>query len=580
MEDLLGALARLNARLESLERRISLLELQIQPAASSLLQAANVHGEMPASEKLSLPQVESVFLVVGKAMLGIAGAYVLRAIAESGLFPQLVVIVLALGYAGMWLVWAARAPVDARFTRTAYAATAALILAPMLGELTLRFQALPAFATAGLLSAFVIVASALAWQGNLGSMVWVTAGTAIVTALTLLMVSHALVPYIAALFVVALASEFASGADRWPSLRFLVSPAVDFAVVILIYIHSLPENSRPDYVGVYTPILLVLPSLAFLIYGASVTYTTTILCRRITIFEIVQSVIVFLIAALSWLWFAPAGGNIVLGVFCWFLSGACYAAAFLRFDTFAEQRNFHVYSSWGIALLVVGSFLLLSATPRALFLSVISVLATLAGIRFVRLTLEFHGLVYLLGAALASGFLTYAARALAGTFPAVPGWMVWIVAATALLCYAIGGRFQGKRWNQKLLRLLSATLAVSAVATFLVSGLVWLAAMGINSGTLHIAVIRTLITCALALALAFAGSRWDRSELVWTAYGTLAFVTVKLVFEDLPHGHSGSIAISIFLYAMALMVISRLTRTASNRDKGSSKNQPGPLTLE
>jgi hypothetical protein len=139
--------------------------------------------------------------------------------------------------------------------------------------------------------------------------------------------------------------------------------------------------------------------------------------------------------------------------------------------------------------------------------------------------------------------------------------MVWMVAVAALLCYAIGGRFEGERWNQRLLRLLSAVLAVSAVATFLVSCLVWLAAIGMTPGASHVAVIRTLITCALALALAFSGSRWQRIELVWTAYGILAFVSAKLLFEDLPHGHSGSIAISIFLYAVALIMVPRVART-------------------
>jgi hypothetical protein len=123
------------------------------------------------------------------------------------------------------------------------------------------------------------------------------------------------------------------------------------------------------------------------------------------------------------------------------------------------------------------------------------------------------------------------------------------------------------------MRLLSAILAVSAAATLLVSALVWLASVGMTPGASHIAVIRTLITCALALTLAFGGSRWQHIELVWTAYGTLALVTAKLLFEDLPHGHSGSIAVSIFLYAVALIIVPRMARLGSQRggSGGSSK---------
>ncbi len=561
MHDLLGALERLDARLEGLERRVSALEGRSQALGASPAQAVLPEEAATAVEELALPPAENVFSVVGKAMLGIAGAYVLRAIAESGSFPKLAVVVLALAYAAMWLVWAARAASEASLTRVAYAATSALILAPMLAELTLRFQVLPASITAGLLSAFVAAASALAWKRNLVSLVWVANSAAVLTALALLIVSHDLVPYNAALLVIAAVAEFAAAGGRWPSLRPLVAPAVDIAVVILVYIHSLPESSRPDYAAVSASTVLALPTFLFFIYGASIASRTAFLRLRITAFEIVQAVIAFLLAAISWLWFAPGTGPTALGVTCWLLAAACYAAAFACFDRIKDQRNYHTYSTWSLALVLAGSFLVLPPVFLVLVLSAASIVAILIGVRVGRLTLEFHGLAYLTAAAFASSLLAYAARALAGTFPTAPGWIVWIVAVSAVACYVIGGRFPSDLWNQRLLRLLAAVLAVSAVATFLVSGLVWLAAIGMTPGASHVAVIRTLITCLLALALALSGSRWRRIELVWTAYGTLAFVTAKLLFEDLPHGHSASIAVSIFLYAIALIIVPRLART-------------------
>jgi hypothetical protein len=344
----------------------------------------------------------------------------------------------------------------------------------------------------------------------------------------------------------------------------VVAPATDLAIWILIYIHSLPESARVEYAAVQSAVLLALPSGLLLIYGVSVIWRTTWLRERITIFEIVQIVIAFLLAAVSWLWFEPAVRS-SLGIFCLLVSTACYAAAFVRFDPLPEQRNFYVYSTWSAILLLTGSFFCLSPLLLPLLLSVVAILATLVGVRTARLTPEFHGLVYLAAAAFASGLLDYAVRALTGAFPSAPGWMVWIVAASALLCYIVGGRFPGDRWNQRLLGLLSAILAVSAAATLLVSALVWLAAVGMTPGVAHIAVIRTLITCALALTLAFGGSRWQRVELVWTAYGMLAFVTAKLLFEDLPHGHSGSIAASVFFYAVALMLVPRMARMGPQR---------------
>jgi hypothetical protein len=562
MDDLLDALARLSDRLEHLERRVSALERSSETANSLPSPAEAPAMGTPAAEEFALPQAEGVFPVVGKAMLGIAGAYLLRAVAESGSFPKLAVVVLALAYAGMWLVWAARLPAQAYFASTVYATTAALILAPMLWELTLRFEVLPTSATAGVLGAFAVAAYALAWKRSLTSIVWVANVAAVLTTLALLIATHDLVPFISALLLMALASEAAAGRNHWLRLRPLVAAAADLAIWILLYIYSRPEGIPSEYKNVATPVLLALGCILFLIYGASTAFRTTRLRQKIRFFEIGQCVIAFLLAAFSVLRFGASAGAPVLGAFCLLFAAACYALAYAYFDRYHEERNYHVYATWSAALFLLGSALCLPPLLLALCLSVAAIVATLLGVRASRLTLEFHGLVYLAAAAYASGLLDYAGRALAGTFPAVPGWIVWIVAASAVSCYAVGGRFRTERWNQRLLQLLSAILAVAAVITFLVSVLVWLAAVGMTPGAAQVAVIRTLITCVVALALAFSGSRWQRTELVWIAYGTLALVTAKLLFEDLQHGHPGSTAMSIFLYAVALILVPRMARVA------------------
>jgi hypothetical protein len=98
------------------------------------------------------------------------------------------------------------------------------------------------------------------------------------------------------------------------------------------------------------------------------------------------------------------------------------------------------------------------------------------------------------------------------------------------------------------------------LAAFLVQGLIALAALRFAPEIYHIAFARTLIACALALAIAFAGSRWLRTELTWIAYATLACVAAKLVLEDLRHGHLEFIAAALFLFAITLIAVPRLAR--------------------
>ena len=558
MDDL-DAFARLTARVEELERRISALE---RPSEAAVLVAAE--PDTPVSVQptaaLSFAPVGGVFSVLGKAMLGIAGAYLLRAVAESGSLPKLAVVVLALAYAGMWLVWASRMPSTARFASAVYATTAALILAPMLWELTLRFEVLPTSAAAGIVGVFAVAAYALAWKRGLAMVVWVANVAAVLTALGLLIATRDLTPFISALLLMAAASEVAAGSNRWLWLRPPVAAAADLAILILLYLYSGQGSPPSDYKSIATPVLLALGCILFLVYGTSIVFRTMRQRQKIGFFEIGQAVVVFLLAAFSVLRFGGTAAAPILGVICLLFSAACYALAYRHFDRYHEERNYHVYATWSGALILTGSSLCLPTMPLALCLSVAAIVATLLGVRASRLTLEFHGLLFLAAAAYASGLLGYAAGALAGTFPAVPGWIVWIVAASAVACYAVGGRFRTDRWNQRLLQTLSAILAVAAVIIFLVSALVWLAAIGMTLGASHVAVIRTLITCVVALALAFSGSRWQRTELIWIAYGTLALVTAKLLFEDLQHGHPGSTAVSIFLYAVTLILVPRMAR--------------------
>jgi predicted tellurium resistance membrane protein TerC len=64
----------------------------------------------------------------------------------------------------------------------------------------------------------------------------------------------------------------------------------------------------------------------------------------------------------------------------------------------------------------------------------------------------------------------------------------------------------------------------------------------------------------VTLALAFSGSHWRRVELTRIGYAVLALVAVKLLLEDLRHGHMEYIAASIFLFAVTLIVVPRIAR--------------------
>ena len=85
---------------------------------------------------------------MGRAVLGIAGAYLLRAVAESSVVPRSLVLFAAVLYACGWMFWAARAASTNRFASATYAVTSAMILSPLVWESTVRLKVLsPALAS-------------------------------------------------------------------------------------------------------------------------------------------------------------------------------------------------------------------------------------------------------------------------------------------------------------------------------------------------------------------------------------------------------------------------------------------------
>jgi hypothetical protein len=551
------AVDRLTRRMETLEGRVSALEHAPQAQSPPAMAAPSATAAIPAAAAVALPRETGIFSVAGKAMLAVAGAYLLRALVESGAWPRPPLVGLAIVYAFFWLIPAARA--KAWLPSVAWAGASALILVPMLWELTLRFATLPHAVTAGVLAAFVVVASALAWKRRFAEVAWVAEAAASLAAVALALATRDLTPFIAAMLVIAIAGEVAAARHRTLRVRPLVAAAADFILFALIWIYSSPAAARTEYPAIGAPLLLAFAPLLLLIYAGSASTQTLILGRRISFFETAQTLVAFLLVVWGLLAFRSGPAARMLGILCLVAGAAGYAVAFAAFARVSAQRNFHVYATGSLALLLAGCWLSLPAVGLPLWLTLLAVAATIAGVRAECRTLQFHGLAFLSAAFVFSGLLAWMGHTLAGKFPLVPAWIVFIVAVAAMVCYATVARVPAESWWPRLLRLLDAALALSAAAALLVWGLVRLA-VGEAPGVEHLAVLRTLTGCGLVVLLAWAGSRQERRELAWLAWVSLAGLAVKLLFEDLRHGHLGFTAVSIFVYAVTLLAVPRLVR--------------------
>jgi len=564
LDGIASDLEQLSQRLRELERRVASLEKQ---PANAIPTAPAFGVVRPASQPepgRRFPAADltgGVLPVFGKAVLGIAGAYLLRAISESGTLPKLPVVFIAIMYASAWLVWAVRTHSTNDFASITYAITAALILSPLLWESTVRFQVLSPALAAAVLAASVMLVLALARRQDLQAIPWVAFLTTVGTAVALMIATRELVPFTVGLLAVALVTEVAICLGQRLSVRVVPAIATDFAVWLLIYVMTSPEGVPPDYrpASATTITLLCLALLA--IYGGSIAIRSFGLFHRLTIFEIGQGIVVFAIATFGTLRATP-GYSAALGGLFLLAAVGCYWGALSRFAGDGQDRNRRVCATYAVGLLLAGSLLFFPADFEVPFLCLAAVAAAFLYMRTGKLSVGMHISLYLAAAAIISGLLNLSGRALAGTVPSSLDAGEWVVALSAGLCYAIGWSASTDQWKPRLLWIVPCVLAVDVAAALAVMVSVRLGSVTGILNASRLSVVRTVVTCSIALILGFCATRLKRAELLWVAYLAIAFGTLKLLFEDLRFGNAASLMVSLLFYGLILILIPRLTRLA------------------
>lgn len=563
VDSLTSVVEQLGDRLRDLESRIASLESFV--IAERLPQPEARPTPTPlvarrASPPRGLPELESsarAFPTVGKAVLGFAGAFLLRALAESGSVPKLPVLIIAILYACFWMIWSART--SDRFASVTYAVTSTLILSPMLWEATVRFQSMPATASASILVAFIVLTLVLASRHDLQVIPWIATLASASTAVALIVGTRELIPLTLALLAIAAAVETSACLGHELTFRVIPAMAADFTLWLSLYILG-SENVPEGYRSVAPSTLIALCALLPAIYGIGVTFRMFVQRHRISIFEIAQLAASFGLAAFGIMRASHNAAAPALGVLFLLLAGISYWGTLSRFAAESHTRNRRVSATWAAALLVAGAFLLLPDNFQIPFLCAAALLTAVLYTRTAKLSLGLHASFYLAAAVSVSSLPSYVWNSLAGTVPASPDWRAWTVALSAALCYAVESRKEMDQGRRRLLWLVPAGIAAFTIAGWAVAATVRVASGQIELAASHLSMIRTVVICLLALVLGVA-SRRRHLELRWIAYAAVALGTLKLVLEDLRFGNPASLVVSFVFYGLILILLPRMTRT-------------------
>lgn len=561
IDDVASLVEQLTRRIADLEARVSALEHPSSATSGQAVTAISIQSHSTAAPQIPLDINRSgnVISVLGKAVLAMAGAYLLRAIAESSSNAQFSMLVAAIVYACGWMAWAVRAHRTHHFASAAYGTTATLILAPLLYEASTRFQLLSVSSTSAVLVAFVVLVLVLAWHSNLQVLPWVGTLASIATVWALIFSTHDLVPLTCALLAIALATEVAACLGHRLSLWAMVAMAADAAVALFIYVMTSPDGVPASYRPA-SPTTTALLSLGLLgIYGGGIAIRSFGERKQISNFEVLQGALVFGLAYIG-VTRASQSAIPILGVLFLGLSLVCYWGALSRFSGEQQTRNRAISASWAVLLMLVGVTVVFPPAIAALLCCLLGIGILLACRRTKSVHLALHASLYLAAAAALSPFLSYAREALAGAVPGLPPWMMWIVLSSSLLCYSMAAYPAGERWPRRTLWMVPAGLASIGVAALLVVMLHAVASTRFTLTTSHTAGIRTIATSLVALMLGYLASRYKRPELGWLAYGAVALGALKLFVEDLRLGNAASLVVSLLFYGLILILLPRLLK--------------------
>ena len=552
---------RLESRLTALEQRVSVLEHHRADSAASTLQAGQSATHAAPALRTAEPDTGSslsgVFPVLGAALLGIAGAYVLRAVSGANLLPRGVVAAVAALYATGWLFASAR--IHKRAAAAAvYAATALLILAPMLWEMTVRFRAMSGSSAVAILAGFAVIALLLEYRSDSGGIGFTWIGVAF-TALVLSLGTHRVAEFTALIVILYAVAHMRRSA---PLVRPSTAIAADLAVWTLLYLYRLPAAERTDYPALPAMAALAFSFALFAITAASLAHRSLLRHASASAFDALQAMASFVLLLCGFRWLLPGEASFAIGVVCLLLTVLCAAAAYGPFRRAVERRNYHLFSLWAVALLIVSAYLLLPA-PTASAVLAISGAALLVVAQTGQITaLEAQSLLLLLTGAFGSGTMFFVFDVLAGAVPPAPGLRTIAVLAAIAACCVLLRDLPGTPARSQVVPFVPALLFAFGLVALATRALVGAAAAFTPVDPFLLATIRTVMLCLLAVGLATAGARLARPQLLRVAWLALAFVTAKLLFEDLRHGQMGYIAASIFVVALTMLAVPRLARSA------------------
>ena len=558
--ELEARLLRLEGTLKEVEDRLRTLE-----HGAGLARGTSAMQDLwPQAAPRTRSDLVTTLSLIGRSLVIVAGAYLLRALAESGSIGRETGAILGIVYAISWtLVAYQRAPHQA-LSATFFAALTVLIGFPLLWEVTIRFKLLTAPQSALALTLLVGVVLGTAWRRNLRALAWLTTLSACGFATVLLVMTSSALPFTAFLILLGVATLWLGYDREWTLLRWVVALFADVAVLALIgRALATPPRDTPSMVMAVQLLLLVG-------YLVSIVVRTLVRGRDVLPFEAVQTAVMLLVGLAGAIVITQQTGAsaLMLAPSLLALSLACYVVAFAdRWKAHRTNRLF--YSSLALVFALTGCALVLDGAVLGTAWAFLAVAVGWVGCRYQREMLAAHSVVYVTAAAVATGLVT---TTLVGLFAAGDatwspmGWVGWSVVVAIAVCWSLVASTTTDA-SPRVATVLRLVLAAMAVGTVAGVGVVVAHSVVESRATAPllggiVATLRTAVFAGIAVAVAWLGRRAVTREFGALLYPVLAWGALKLLVEDVRTSPPALLVLAFTLYGGALILGPRIAKTS------------------
>ncbi len=543
-------LARLEAALAEMQHRMDALE-----GRRSTEIVAPVEPEPAEAAPRDLTGLATL---LGRAFMVFGGAYLLRALTESGRVPASAGVIIGLTYCAGWMIAAHRSAATRPTSAQFHGVTALLVALPIVWEATARFGLMSPGAAALTLAGISAAAFAVAWRGGLDVVAAVagfgTAAAAFATAwstnhfaaFSLLLIGLSVVTY-------WMSEQPGHAWLRWPNA------AAAGLSVIGVTIRAL---GHPP---------LEAPGLTFVVQAAfvgtmqgSLAVRLLMLGRNARFFDVMQAAsgLVIGLGGAVMVMRASPGGLGLIGAVTAILALGAYLGAFLRLaDRPHLSASYHLLAAFGLVAAIAALALLFSGPILALAAITIGMITLVLGPHRLAGYAALHGSAYVLTALAASGLLTASLTAWMRN-PTPWPWVSavgWLTLGTAGICATLRPPRHGDIGDllARVGRLLLASLFVftASGAVLMVTG-PHIAGTPPDAGVL--ATLRTTLLSLAVIGLGLAARLPQTRVFARLVYPLLIVGGLRFVADDFRHSDPGTLFIALAVYGLAWVLGPRL----------------------